>query len=468
MKTITFQVPDSFVIPPDFNGMSEEEVAFALTIASHLPSFCKNCVLANDVEEIVKRLSNGESNETNILREKLQSATSEISSIRTELKLARETSESHLQIAVHEATNALRTRLMEEHENVRRENRDKIEALEMSLRKSLQTQCDLRDSEGKREREMSATIMELRSRVNDLERPTSVGRVAEIDVAGIFRGAGFHVQDTSMGESKEAGFLDLLIEPEEVDTASGSNMRIAVEVKNVKTVQRKDLDDFDIKVKQGISSGKFDAALFLSLRSHTKKKGAVHVEMVPDGSGKPVVPVVWLGTDRGKNAQPITQEVIESMAHMLSSLLSKCHDMRRDLDTAEDVDMSKVQTLVSCLSEHFTGLFTDLTKQCKTLDDLRSQLTQTRARCIVMFHSLWATNRDVSWLSRDMSAPWMDAFLLADSQTATMKESEIWNRLSKQKTTVERYIGKEAMFEVLRSRKRSRESVVPNDDEPKD
>ena len=125
--------------------------------------------------------------------------------------------------------------------------------------------------------------------------------------------------------------------------------------------------------------------------------------------------------------------------------------------TTEDVDIRKVQALVGCLSENFTALFTGLTKQCKTLEDLRSQLTETRARCINMFHTLWMVNRDVSWLERDVSAPWMDAFLLADSQTSTMKDAEIWNRLSKQKTVIERCIGKEAMFMVLRSLKRARE-----------
>ena len=46
-----------------------------------------------------------------------------------------------------------------------------------------------------------------------------------------------------------------------------------------------------------------------------------------------------------------------------------------------------------------------------------------------------------------------------------MKESDIWNRLSKQKTTIERYIGKDAMFCVLRSRKRLREGLETQPDE---
>ena len=411
MRTVTFHVPDDFVVPDLLHGMKEDEIANILTIAAHLPSLCKDCIKTDSVERIVERITNGGG-----IQEKFQSLSLENCRLQNELNVSRELSETRIRSLVSEATHAVRSSMIEEHENARKRDSEKIEDLELKLRESLLTQCEMRGSEGKREREMSATIMELRARVHDLERPTSVGRVAELDVAGIFKACGFHVQDTSMGEKKEAGYLDLLIEPEEVDTRDGSNMRIAVEVKNVKTVQRKDLDDFDEKVKRGILDGKFDAALFLSLRSHTKKTGSVCLEIVPDASGKPSAPIVWLGTERGKNVQPITQEVVESMACMITSLLSKCHEMRRDVSTAKDTDTSRVQELVGYLSENFTGLFMDLTKQCRTLDELRTQLTQTRARCISMFHCLWTTNRDVAWLSRDVNAPWMDAFLLADSQ----------------------------------------------------
>lgn len=452
MKTISFSVPDNFEVPTRYANLSAEETADVLTVACHLSCFCQNTLDKEDFQHALRsvRDSQVERLYAEVQRIKSEHAT-EVAKLHGEHEMSLQRERIRMSGAESHKT--------QEDEEERRRDAQNLRDCEAKLRDVLTSQC-LQSERHLRERlEQADVIQSLRTKVSELERPTGIGRAAEIDVATLLRDAGFHVEDTSMGEKKESGYLDVLVQPEAtVDVEAGSNLRIAVEVKNVKTVQRKDLDDFEHKVTRGVQSGMFDAAIFLSLRAHTKKASCIHVDMFPDDSGKPIVPVVWLGPERSKQVQPLTQEAIESVTWMVSSLLLKCHDMKRDMTTSEDQDVRIVQNEVTFLSDQFTGMFSDLTRQYKTIEDLRDQVTQTRARCVRMFHSLWETNRSVSWLSREMQAPWMNAYLTAQSQIASsVKESDVWNRLSKQKAIIERHIGKDAMFVALRSeKKRSR------------
>lgn len=431
---VELKVPDDFRLPCEYDALTPEETADVLTVACRLAPYCRDVLTTGSIEHLVKKYTQTEATQ------ELREAKEEVCKLNGALRTLEAEVDTRVQKAVSE-TEYRSTRTLQA----------KLSSCEGELRKVLQAQCDARERDRDLDRQRTDLLLELKAKVHELERPTAVGRLAEVDVAELLRSAGFYVEDTSMGEKKTAGYLDLLIRPNEE-----SNVRLAIEIKNKQTVQRDDLDDFESKVKRGIASGMFDAAVFLSLRAHTKQTSTIHVDMFPDATGKPIVPVLWFGPEKGRHVQPLTQEAIESVAWMMTSLLSKCHEMRRDLHKTEDVDMRKVQAMTTLLLDDFTSLFADLTKQYKTLDDLRTQVTHSRARCIRMFHSLWETNRNVIWLSREVHVPWMDSFLLADSQTDTMKESEIWNRLSKQKAVVERHIGKDAMFVALRARKRVR------------
>ena len=123
----------------------------------------------------------------------------------------------------------------------------------------------------------------------------------EFDTAQTLRDIGFHVDDTSEGEKKDTGYLDLLVRP---DSSTVSNMRIAIEVKNKKTIKKasdekarkreKDIDDdiktFQSRAKDGIKKGLFDAAIFVSIRAHTKMGAPVVLEMFDDTTNRPLAP----------------------------------------------------------------------------------------------------------------------------------------------------------------------------------
>ena len=64
----------------------------------------------------------------------------------------------------------------------------------------------------------SRLVSELQARIHELETPMGRGVVGEVDVAQCLRDMGFVVEDTSMGEAKNARFLDLLAYPEEAVT----------------------------------------------------------------------------------------------------------------------------------------------------------------------------------------------------------------------------------------------------------
>jgi hypothetical protein len=304
--------------------------------------------------------------------------------------------------------------------------------------------------------ETHATEMtDLRTRISELETPMGRGRAGEVDVAQTLRDAGFVVEDTSMGERRDAGYLDLLIQPE---GAEDTNLRVAIELKNVRTVQKEYRDDFERKVRDGVRNDLFDAAIFLSIRAHTKKGGCVVLEMYPDEGNRPLVPVTWLGPEKGKTAPPLTQEQVETHVHMVCGLLAQCHHIRRELcNGLRDENVARLQSFFDQLGVHFNETFTDLSKQQKLLDDLKTNLTTLRARAISTFTSLWQQNREVHWLGRTIHAPWMEAYMSARERADTMDEARVWNQCSRNKSLLERTIGKDAMFQAIRAAKRARD-----------
>jgi len=224
-------------------------------------------------------------------------------------------------------------------------------------------------------------------------------------------------------------------------------------------VQKRDRDEFERKVADGVARNLFDAAIFVSIRAHTKMGSPVVLQMFPDDGNRPLVPVTWLGTERAKNVSPITQEQVETHVLMVLSLLAQCHNIRRELcNGLRDEHVERLQGFVDAANVGLHETFADLARQSKLLDDLRANLNAVRARCIGMYTSLWSVNRNVPWLGRPgVHTPWMDYYQTArQKMDAHVKESDIWNQCSKGKNVVERSIGKDAMFLALRDEQRTK------------
>ena len=180
--------------------------------------------------------------------------------------------------------------------------------------------------------------------------------------------------------------------------------------------------------------------------------------MFADESNNPLVPVSFMGTEKGKDASPITPDQVETHVLMMFSLLSKCHSMKKEMFSgANDEDIQSLQRLFDSISAHLNATFKDFAKQAKLIEDMKTNLDSARARCIHLYTQVWETNREVSSLRRNITPPWMETYQTATAKhKATMKESDIWNQCSKSKALIERTIGKDAMFIALRGEKRER------------
>ena len=175
---------------------------------------------------------------------------------------------------------------------------------------------------------------------------------------------------------------------------------------------------------------------------------------VPRRRAASLVPVTWLGPERGKHAPPLAQEQVETHVLMMLALTAQCHDIRRELcNGLRDDDVHKLQTLFDELGTHLQDTFAELSRQHRLLEELRANVTAMRVRCIHMTTAVWQANRDVPWLGRAMTVPWMEVFQAARSKAATHKDAEIWNQCSRSKSLVERTIGKDAMMLAIRGKR---------------
>lgn len=323
--------------------------------------------------------------------------------------------------------------------------------------------CELAEQIATEQAHHSKHVQTLQDKINDLKNPLNRGTAGEVDVAQTLRDVGFHVEDTSEGEKKDTGYLDLLVKPDETTT---SNMRIAVEVKNKKTIKKasddkvkkkeKDLDD-DIKTFQqratdGIARGLFDAAIFVSIRAHTKMGAPVFLEMFEDTTNRPLAPVSYIGPEKSKVVIPLTQEQLETHVYMMFCVLDKCHAIKRDLcNGLKDEEIASFQSLFENMGAFLNKTFVDLRKQENLLHDMSVNLTSIRSRCIAMFRSIYSINANIPWLQRKLNAEWMPVYDSALERATTMSDAEVWNRVCKSKSTIENTIGKDGMFLAIRS-----------------
>lgn len=304
-------------------------------------------------------------------------------------------------------------------------------------------------------------VARLKARVSELSQPLHRGTAGELNVAQALRDVGLSVEDTSDGDLKNKGYLDLLVKPDE---STRENMRIAVEVKNKKTIKKaseqklqlrdKDVDDdirtFQMRAESGIKAGLFDAAIFISIRAHTKMGAPVVLEMFEDNTKRPLAPVAYIGPERAKAAMALTAEQIETQVLMLFCVLEQCHMLRRDVcNGLKDEEITAFQGLFDKMTKLLQQTFAELRRQEQLLSDMATTTTNVRVRCIQMFRALALVNSETPWLQRHMDADWMTVYESAKARSESMKAAEVWNKVGKQKGIIEGTIGKDAMFRAI-------------------
>lgn len=306
----------------------------------------------------------------------------------------------------------------------------------------------------------------LRATVDELRTPAARGRTGEVVVADCLGDVGFDVEDTSMGAKKEAGYLDLLVRPR-----GHPDLRIAVECKNRDKIDPKaDVQAFVDKARDGVAKGLFESAVFVSLRAHTKKDAPHVVEMVPNADGQPVVPVSFLGPERGKGAPPLTQDVLQSHMCMHAAFALECDRLHRLLATAasDDDTTARLRDLVGVLTSELQGTLDDMNTQSRLLVSLQASVQAVRLRVVHLFHRLCATNRGAPWLPRGHEPPWMaELCMVGDKLAAGVTDSAAWKNLSEpQKKRVRDHLGgQETFFKAAHAYKRARAEEVGTEPE---
>lgn len=305
-------------------------------------------------------------------------------------------------------------------------------------------------------------VAKLKETISQLNNPLTRGNCGEFDIAQTLHEAGFHVVDTSTGDRKTEGYLDLLVTQ---DSGASDNMRLAIEVKNKKTIKKasdekvfkaeKDTDDdiktFQQRVAHGVKAGLFDAAMLISIRAHTKMGAPVVLEMFDDATNRALAPVSYIGPEKSKRIIPLTQDQVETQTQMMFCVLNQCHAIRRDLcNGLKDEEVASFQSLFQEMGDTLNKTFVDLRKQEQLIQELSNNLTAVRFKCVRMFRSIYNLNGRIPWLKRRIDCDWIGVFDTAKERANSMNEGEVWNRVCKQKATIENSIGKDAMFMAIR------------------
>ena len=221
--------------------------------------------------------------------------------------------------------------------------------------------------------ELSRECATLRMAVAELRQPAQRGRVGEFAVAEALHDAGFAVEDTSNGLAKDAGYLDLLVYP-----VAYPNLKIGVEVKSRDAIDpKKDILPFVQKVHDGISSGRFSSAIFISLRASHKRHAVL--DMLPDPDGHATVPVSFLGPERGSLA--VTLEALQGHACLHASFAVQCATMRQRLAQTSG-DRAPLRDLIDSLALDLRSDLEDFNQLARHIASLKATLTSLRVRSV--------------------------------------------------------------------------------------
>jgi len=162
--------------------------------------------------------------------------------------------------------------------------------------------------------------------------------------------------------------------------------------------------------------------------------------------------VCYIGPEKGKVVLPLTQEQLETQMYMMFCVLDQSHNIRRDLcNGLKDEEITSFQSLFEDMGSYLNKTFTDLRKQEHLIHDMNTNLTDIRIKCIHMFRSIYSINKAIPWLQRNINGDWVESFETAKDRALTMNDADVWNKMSKQKATIENTIGKDAMLRAIRA-----------------
>lgn len=444
-SSVTLTVPSEYSLPPFFCTSSAEEVASALDAAASLTGFLRSRSEEGSVRSCVRSaLEEYRSAEVRLLGGKVEEERRLRSDAERELRFLREGERQRTDAAVAAAV-AVAT--AEERKRGVEEARAALSEAVREKSTAEREMCDaLREKCASTERH-AAEMARLQSRVAELETPMGRGTVGEVDVAQCLRDMGMVVEDTSTGEAKNAGFLDLLAYED-----GPSPLKIAIEVKNRREVKRENLVAFEAHVAAGIESKLFDSAIFVSLRSHVKRGSPLR--MAEDADGLPLVPVSYVGPEKGRGAAPLSSDHLEAHVSLHAALLERTKEVRRFLDgraAAEtEEDREEVKAMVEGMVEEVNLTVSDLAHASALVEEMRVAVTSAKSRCVRLFAAACAANRKVPWLRRAIDPPWFAAYETAVRKKETHTDAQIWNEYNKDKSVVERTVGKEALFRAAR------------------
>lgn len=460
-KYIKLCVPTEYVVPSFFEQASAYDVAAALDVASKLPSFLNAQAERYDVKRSIRTAveeAQASNEETRVvkLEEKLEHIVHEKDTQIVSLTLQRDRAEFEKETMARTLEERLVAVRNEESLKARQTMQDSLHEAHANTMKLERDMCEVLQDRCKATEENSKLVSSLQSRIHELETPMGRGSVGEVDVAQCLRDMGFVVEDTSMGDAKNAGYLDLLIRPEPKgkEDYDDHGMRIAIEVKNRKDVKRENIVAFEDHVRNGIDKGLFDSAIFVSIRAHVKRDGASALDMYEDEAKRPLVPVSWIGPERGKHTMPLTHEQLETHVMMHCALLSKTRSLRdvfaKQAAAACEEDKRIVQQHVEDMVVQLNDLLSDMSRQQGLLQDLKTNLTSMRVKAIQTFVDTHQMNKDITWLGSNITAPWLTSLEHARRKVDTHTDAQIWNECSQAKAGIERTVSKEAFLKAAR------------------
>jgi hypothetical protein len=463
-KEVLLTVPFHYVVPSFFQEGDPHDVAAALDVASRLPTFLGAQAERLDVKKSVRlaieeartaehvadvtRIEESSRDKVHRLEQLLAEKDAKLLDL-TVLQEKTLLKKEMIESAVEEKVNAVRAeealKSKESLQGALQEAHAHRMKLEANVCEVMQERCKLTE-------ETSQKIQALQVRINELETPMGRGNVGEVDVAACLTNMGFVVEDTSTGDYKNAGYLDLLIYPE---SSESRYPKIAIEVKNRKEVKRENITAFEEHVKHGIANGLFDSAILVSIRAHIKRGGVSSaLDMYEDEKKRPIVPVSWIGPERSKQALPLSQDQLEAHVLLHCSLLLQVSKLRETFDkqaeASTEEDKKKVQDAIDWIATQTNELLSDLASQQTLVDSMKASITNMRVRAIHMFLGICEVNDSVTWLTRAIGAQWISVFEKARAKIDTHTDAQIWNECSHGKQVVERTIGKDAMMKALR------------------
>ena len=303
----------------------------------------------------------------------------------------------------------------------------------------------------------------LQSEIHLLKTPMGRGNSGEKCFEELMEDEGdYEVIDTSNGEYKIQGHLDFLLVHKE------SKLRLGVEIKNKNSIKKssdkkrkeeKEDDDInkfrDNRVPDGIRNDLFDGALFISIRSHNKMDKAVAFDFYEDQTKRPIIPVSIVGTRKGKDPPPLTDEEIVIHVKMMFSVLEQSSKLRNQVyNGLKTEEMDEVQRFFESIASTFDAQITTFRQMEKNLEEQRDHIVDMRVQVIKTFEQACSINTNIPWLRRDIEPKWMNVY--KESKEKMENEEYKWNSLSNKKSVIETTIGKDALEVVIGASKRQK------------